>query len=100
MQETLVQVLGWEVPLEKRDRLPIPVFLDFPGDVDDNACNAGDLGWKDPLKEGMATHSSIPAWTIPMHRRALWATVHGIPKNWARLNKHSTSLSLARYFLI
>jgi len=34
--------------------------------------NAGDkeiwvrsLGWEDPLKEGMATHSSILAWRIP-----------------------------------
>ena len=23
------------------------------------------LGWKDPLEEGMATHSSILAWTVP-----------------------------------
>ena len=23
------------------------------------------LGWKDPLKKGMATHSSILAWKIP-----------------------------------
>ena len=23
------------------------------------------LGWKDPLKEGMATHSSMLAWRIP-----------------------------------
>ena len=23
------------------------------------------LGWKDALEEGMATHSSIPAWRIP-----------------------------------
>ena len=23
------------------------------------------LGWEDPLEEGMATHSSIPAWRIP-----------------------------------
>ena len=23
------------------------------------------LGWEDPLKEGMATHSSIPVWRIP-----------------------------------
>ena len=22
------------------------------------------LGWEDPLKKGMATHSSIPAWRI------------------------------------
>ena len=23
------------------------------------------LGWKDPLEEGMATHSSVLAWRIP-----------------------------------
>ena len=23
------------------------------------------LGWEDPLEEGMATHSSIPAWRMP-----------------------------------
>ena len=23
------------------------------------------LGWEDPLKKGMTTHSSIPAWIIP-----------------------------------
>ena len=23
------------------------------------------LGWEDPLKDDMATHSSIPAWRIP-----------------------------------
>ena len=26
------------------------------------------LGLEDPLEEGMATHSSIPAWRIPMDR--------------------------------
>ena len=26
------------------------------------------LGWEDPLVEGMATHSSILAWRIPMDR--------------------------------
>ena len=31
------------------------------------------LGWEDPLEEGMATHSSIPAWRIPMERGAWWA---------------------------
>ena len=39
------------------------------------------LGWKDPLEEGMATHSSILAWRIhPMDRGAWWATVHAVPK--------------------
>ena len=44
MQETLVQFLGWEDPLEV-DRLPILVFLGFPGGSagKESACNAGDL---------------------------------------------------------
>ena len=38
----------------------------FPGDSDgkESACIAGDLGWEDPLEEGMVTHSSILAWRI------------------------------------
>ena len=28
------------------------------------------MGWEDPLEEGMATHSSILAWRIPMDRGA------------------------------
>ena len=39
------------------------------------------LGWEDPLDEGMATHSSIPAWRIPMDRGAWWATIYGVLKN-------------------
>ena len=42
-------------------------------------------GWKDPLEEGMATHSSIPAWRILMDRRAWEVTVHGVAKSWMRL---------------
>ena len=34
------------------------------------------LGWEDPLKEGMATLSSILAWKISIDRRAWRATVH------------------------
>ena len=41
--------------------------LGFPGGSDgkDSTCNAGDLGWKDPLEKGRATHSCILAWGIP-----------------------------------
>ena len=39
------------------------------------------LGWEDPLEEGMATHSSIAAWRIPMNREAWQATVHGVAKS-------------------
>ena len=35
------------------------------------------LGWEDPLEEGMATHSRIPAWRTPMNRGAWRAAVHG-----------------------
>ena len=44
------------------------------------------LGWEDPLEEGMATHSSIPTWRIPMDREAWWATVHGVAKSWTQLS--------------
>ena len=36
------------------------------------------LGGEDPLEEGMAIHSSILAWRIPIDREAWWATVHGV----------------------
>ena len=41
------------------------------------------LGWEDLLEDGMATHSSILAWRIPMDRGTWWATVHGVAKSWA-----------------
>ena len=44
------------------------------------------LGWEDPLEEGMATHSSILAWRIPLDRGAWWATVHGVSKSQTRLS--------------
>ena len=56
-------------------------ILGFPGGSDGkgSACNAGDLslipGFEDPLKEGMATYSSILAWRIPMDSGAWRATV-------------------------
>ena len=46
----------------------------------------GSPGWEDPLEEGMATHSSIPAWRIPMDRGASWATVHVVAKGWTKLS--------------
>ena len=43
------------------------------------------LGWEDPLEEGMATHSSILAWRIPMDRGAWQTTIHGVAKSQTRL---------------
>ena len=39
------------------------------------------LGQEDPLEEGIATHSSILVWRIPMDRRAWWETVHGVTES-------------------
>ena len=39
------------------------------------------LAQEDPLEEGMATHSSIFAWRIPMDRGVWRATIHGVAKN-------------------
>ena len=36
------------------------------------------LGWEDPLEKGMANHSSILAWSIPMDRGA-WTTACQAP---------------------
>ena len=41
------------------------------------------LSWVNPLKEGMATHSSILAWGIPTDRGAWGATVHEVAKSQA-----------------
>ena len=44
------------------------------------------LGGEDPLEEGMATHSSILAWRIPMDRGAWQAAVLGVVKSQTRLS--------------
>ena len=86
MQETPIQFLVWKIPW-RRDRLPTPVFLGFPGSSEgkEYACNVGNLGLisglEDPLKEGMANYSSIVAWRIPMDRGTWQATVHGVTKS-------------------
>ena len=63
----------WKIPW-RRDRLPIAVFMGFPGGADGKESAAmreiwvRSLGWEEPLEEGMATHSSILAWRIPMEK--------------------------------
>ena len=44
------------------------------------------LSWEGTLEEGMATHSSILAWRIPMDGGAWRAIVHGVAKSRKRLN--------------
>ena len=68
----------------------------FPGGSDSkaSACNVGDLNSIPGLGRspggGMATHSNILAWKIPMDRGAWWATVHGVTKSQMteRLSTH------------
>ena len=53
------------------------------------------LGWEDPLEEGLATHSSILAWSIPMDRGAWWATspwLQRVEHGW--VTKHSTGRNM------
>ena len=40
------------------------------------------LGWKGPLTKGTATHSSTPAWRIPMDRGVCQSTLHEVSKSW------------------
>ena len=58
----LSQGLGVQFPLGVR------VPLGFPGGTTGKESTeiwVRSLGQEDPLEEGMATHSSIPAWRIP-----------------------------------
>ena len=48
------------------------------------------MGWEDALEEGLATHSSILAWRIPLDRGAWWAEVHTVAKSQTRLKRLST----------
>ena len=67
--------------------LNIIIFYGFPGSLagKESACNVGDLGWEDPLEEGMAIHSSILAWRIPMDKGVWWATVLSVAKSRTQL---------------
>ena len=61
------------------------------------------LGWEDPLEEGMATHSSILSWRIPIDRGAWQAAVHVVTKSWTWLSDTHHSISFLKlsvpYFL-
>ena len=51
------------------------------------------LGWEDPLEEGMATHSIILAWRIPMDKGAWGVMYMGVTRSWTQPSdqaQHST----------
>ena len=44
------------------------------------------LSWEHPLEEGMAIHSNILAWRIPMDPGAWQVTDHGVAKSHTQLS--------------
>ena len=57
------------------------------------------LGWEDPLKKEMATHTSTPAWKIKWTEECgRQATVHGVVKSWTRLQSWCQRTPVAAYF--
>ena len=66
----------------------LPLHQGFPGAPDSKefACNTEtwvrSLGREDSLEKGMATHSSVLTWRVPMDREVWQATVHGVAKEW------------------
>ena len=75
-------LLGVRVSLDQKTP---EIFRSFPGSSvsQKSTCSPGDqgsipLGWEDPLKQGMANHSSILAWKIPWTEEpgVLWSIGH------------------------
>ena len=52
----------------------------LPAKRGDKRCGF-ELGQEDPLEEGMATHSIIPAWRILKDKGAWRSTVHRVAKS-------------------
>ena len=44
------------------------------------------LGWEDHLEEGMATHSSIPAWRMPWTEEPCGLQSMGSQRVWTQLS--------------
>ena len=57
------------------------------------------LDREDPLKEEMATHSSILAMENPMNRGDLPAIVHGVAKSETRLSDRHGQIHKRRHYL-
>ena len=77
----------WKIPW-RRDRLPTPVFLDFPGGSagKESTCNAGDLGSIPGLGKFPGGGKGYPlqysGLENPTDGGAWQATVHGVAKSW------------------
>ena len=82
----------------RRDRLPTPVFLGFPGasDSKESTRNAGDLvlipGLERSPRGGQGNPLQCSCLENPTDRGAWWATVHRVAKSQTRLKLLSTSM--------
>ena len=87
IHETQVRFLGQEDSPE--ERIGYPLQYSWASLVAQMVMNppavretwVQSLSWEDSLEEGVASHSSILAWRIPMDRGAWWATVHRVAKS-------------------
>ena len=71
----------------RRDRLPTPVFLGFPGGSADkeSAGNAGDLGLIPGLGRSLGVGKGYPLQHSGLEN-SMDFTVHGVTKSWTRLS--------------
>ena len=86
VQNTQVQSLGQEVPLEEEIATPssilgLPWWLTIKNPPAMWETWVRSLSWEAALGKGMANHSSFLAWRSPMDRGAWQTTVHGVTKN-------------------
>ena len=93
-QETPVQFLGWKIPW-RRDRLPSPIFLGFPGDSDDkeSAHNAGEMGSVPELGRCPGEGNSYPLQYSGLEN-SMDYTVHEVVKNQTGLSNFNFHFSL------
>ena len=84
MQDTPVRFLGWGDPW-RRDGLPTPVFLGFPGGSGgkESACNVGDLGLIPELGRSPGEGNGYPLQYSGLEN-PMDCVVHGVTKSWRR----------------
>ena len=96
MQETWVQSLGWEVPLEEGMATHSSI-KSFPAGSDskESACNAGDLGSVPGLGRSAGELNGNPlqysCLENPRYGGAWWAAIYGVAPSQTRLKRLSSS---------
>ena len=86
MQETPVQFLGWEDPLEKgqaahSSMLGLPWWLSWK----ETACNAGDLGSIPGMGRSPGEENGYPLQSSDLEN-SMGCIVHGVAKGWPPLS--------------